>query len=196
MVINSVRQMTVEEYLAFELESEFKHEYIDGEIYPMTGGTLNHSAIMANTIGELRQLLKESNCQVHTSEMRVLVNSTRYVYPDLSVVCGAPATDHNTLTLLNPTLVAEVTSPSSEDYDRAGKRTYYQALPSLQIYLVIDQHEALVEAYLRHEGGWLLREYSDLDAVVPLPPLGCDLPLAEIYAGIYFDAAEASSAAE
>ena len=186
MVIDSVRQMTVEEYLAFELESEFKHEYIDGEIYPMTGGTLNHSAIMANTIGELRQLLKESNCQVHTSEMRVGVSPTRYVYPDLSVICNAPETDHNTMTLLNPTLVAEVTSPSSEDYDRTAKRTYYQALPSLQIYLVIDQHEALVEAYLRHEGGWLLREYSDLDAVVPLPALGCDLPLAEIYAGIDF----------
>ena len=186
MVIEDIRQMTVEEYFAFDEASEYKNEYIDGEVFPMTGGTLHHSAIMANTIGELWQRLKGSNCRLFSSAMRVRINPRRYLYPDLSVVCGAPSTDARAINLFNPTLVAEVTSPPTAYYDRGEKLRYYQSIPALQVILIIDQLEALIGAHLRHDGGWLPREFRGLGANVPLPALGCDLPLAEVYAGIDF----------
>ena len=184
MVVDSIRQMTVEEYFAFDEASEYKNEYIDGEVIPMTGGTIYHGIIMANASGELRHLLKGRDCRVISSDMRNRVSSTRYVYPDFSVVCGEPETDERAVTLWNPTLVAEVTSPSSLDYDRGDKLRYYQSIDSLQVYLVIDQHRVFVELYERQDAGWLRREFSDLDAVVPLPALDCEVPLAEIYHGV------------
>ena len=196
MIPERIQQMTVAEYLAFEEGSEIKHEYIDGELYPMTGGTLNHSTIMMNVGGALWQSLRGTDCQALSSDMRIKVSPSRYVYPDVSVVCGEPATEYKSLTLLNPTLVVEVTSPSSIDSDRVIKRDFYETISSVQAYLVIDQHRPLVELYTRAEGGWLLQRFSDLDAEVPLAPLNCDLPLADIYDGITFDAAEPSSAVE
>ena len=186
MAIDSIRQMTVEEYFAFDEASEIRYEYIDGEIIPMTGGTIYHGIIMANASGELRQLLKGSDCRVISSDMRNRVNPTRYVYPDFCVVCGRAATDERAVTLWNPALVGEVTSPSSIDRDRGEKRRFYQSIPSLRIYLVIDQQQPLVELYERQDAAWQSREYAGLDAIVPLLALNCRLPLAEIYAGISF----------
>ena len=194
MVTERILHMTVADYLAFEQESDIKHEYIDGEIYPMTGGTLTHSAISINTIIALGNRLSASTCQVHSSDMRIRVSPSRYVYPDLSVVCGEAATDDQSMTLLNPILIAEVTSPSSIDYDRVIKRDYYEMVRSIQAYLVIDQHRVLVELYMRREGGWFLQRFSDLDAAVPLAPLDCDLPLADIYHGIQFEEEDPASA--
>ena len=184
MAIDTIRQMTVEEYIAFDEATDIRYEYIDGEVIALTGGTLYHGLIMANASGELRQLLKGSDCRVISSDMRNRVNPTRYVYPDFSVVCGEPLTDERAVNLWNPTLVGEVTSPSSIDRDRGEKRRYYQSIASLQIYLVIDQHRVFVELYERQDDGWRRREYRDLDAMVPLRILDCDLPLAEIYAGV------------
>jgi len=186
MAIDSIRQMTVEEYFAFDEASEYKNEYIDGEVYPMMSGTIYHGIIIANASGALWQRLKGSDCRVISSDMRNRVNPTRYVYPDFSVVCGEPATDERAVTLWNPTLVAEVTSPSSIDTDRVVKRDYYATISSIQAYLEIDQHRVLVELYTRREDGWLLNRFSDLDAEVPLTPLECELPLTEIYEGISF----------
>ena len=106
MVTERIFHMTVADYLAFEEESDIKHEYIDGEICPMTGGTFRHAMIMMNIGGELRQRLKGTDCKVLSSDMRIRVSPSRYVYPDLSVVCGAPATDDQSMTLLNPILIA------------------------------------------------------------------------------------------
>ncbi len=184
MAIDSIRQMTVEEYFAFDEASEYKNEYIDGEVYPMTGGTFNHAAIMLNASGALWLRLKGSDCQVLTSAMRIRVSPTRYVYPDLSVVCGAPETDERSMNLFNPVLVAEVTSPSTIDYDRGGKLRHYQNIESLQVVLIIDQFQVLIEAHFRQAGGWHAQEFSSLDAIVPLPALDCELPLADIYDGI------------
>ncbi len=186
MAIDSIRQMTVEEYIAYDEATEIRYEYIDGEIIPVSGGTIHHGIIMANASGELRQLLKGSDCRVISSDMRNRINPTRYVYPDFCVVCGEAATDERAVTLWNPTLVGEVTSPSSIDRDRGEKQRYYQSIPSLQLYLVIDQHRVFVELYERQNDSWLRREYSDLDAIMRLSFLACDLPLAEIYAGIEF----------
>ncbi len=184
MAIDSIRQMTVEEYFAFDEASEYKNEYIDGELYPMTGGTLNHGAIIMKTGFALMRRLIGSDCQVFGGNVRNRVSPTRYLYPDISVVCGTPETDERSINLFNPVLIAEVTSPSSLDYDRGDKLRYYQSIASLRIYLVIDQQQPLVELYERHDDSWQTEEYAGLDAVIPLPALNCDLPLAEIYAGI------------
>ena len=186
MTIERIRQMTVEEYIAFDEATDIRYEYIDGEVIELTGGTLYHGLIMANAIGALWQLLKGSDCRVISSDMRNRVNPTRYLYPDFSVVCGEPMTDERAVNLWNPTLVGEVTSPSSIGRDRGEKLRFYQSIASLQMYLVIDQHQVYVELYERMDDGWHRREYCDLAATVPLRILNCDLPLAEIYAGIEF----------
>ena len=184
MAIDSIRQMTVEEYFAFDEASEYKNEYIDGEVYPMTGGTLDHGAIIMKTGFALMRRLIGSDCQVFGGNVRNRVSPTRYLYPDISVVCGTPETDERSINLFNPVLVAEVTSPSSLDYDRVDKLRYYQNIGSLWIYLLIDQQQPLIELYERQDDGWHSMEFSGLDAIVPLPALNCELPLAEIYAGI------------
>ena len=196
LIGEGVLQMSVAEYLAFEEDSEIKHEYIDGEAYPMTGGTLNHSRIAMNTAFGIRSRMNRSGCEVLNSDMRVRVSPTRYVYPDLSVVCGNAKTADNATNLLNPILVAEVTSPSTIDSDRVIKRDFYQTVQSIQAYLVIDQHRLLVELYTRQEDGWLLQRFADLDAVIPLTHLDCELPLADIYHGIQFEQEDPATAAE
>ena len=189
MVTNPRPNWTVEEYLVYEAGSEMKHEYIDGEIYAMTGGTGNHSEIKMNVAIAIGRQLDDSNCSLRDSDMRLKVSESRYVYPDLSAVCGKAAYDDSTTTLLNPILVEEVTSPSSVDYDRLAKRDYYYAVPSIQGYLIIDQHRVFAELYTRTPFGWLLQQFSDLDAVIPLEMLSCALPLAQVYRGILFEGA-------
>ncbi len=184
MAIDRIRQMTVEEYFAFDEASEYKNEYIDGEVYPMTGGTAYHAEIMLNVAFALQLRLRGGDFRFYSSAMRNSVSPTRYLYPDLSIVRGEPELDEGAINLFNPTLVAEVISPATAARDRGFKRKLYHSIPSLQVYLVIDQFRAQVEVDSRQDDRWRTQEYAGLDAVVPLPALDCDLPLAEIYAGI------------
>ena len=155
MVSERLRHWTVDEYLAYEAETEIKHEYIDGEIYPMTGGAGNHSSITINAAIAIGIQLRRSDCSLHSSDMRIKVGPSRYVYPDLSAVCGKPSyLDESSTTLLNPILVIEVTSPSSIERDRVIKREYYRSVESIEAYIVIDQHRVLAELYTRAEEGW------------------------------------------
>lgn len=182
-------RLTVAEYLALEAQSEIKHEYIDGELYAMTGGTDYHSRIAANVIITLGIQLSGSDCYVYTSDMRVKVDHARYVYPDVSVGCGqARHEDDGETSLLNPVVVFEVTSPSSRVRDHGLKRALYQRVPSIEAYLVIDQHAAHVDVNRRIAGEWRLTSYVGLDAAISLEALGCELPLAQIYQGIIIDA--------
>ncbi len=193
MVVDSVRQMSVEEFLDFVEDNEDRYEYIDGEAYPMIGGKLNHFVIITNIVGKIRSLLADRDCLVLTSGMLVKAGETRLVAPDVSVVCGEPETEADTRILLNPILVVEVTSPSSIDYDRVSKREYYGDAPSIQAYLVVDQHRVLVELYIRSETGWHLQSFQDQDAEVPLEALACRLPLRDIYQNIEFQDETASA---
>ncbi len=180
--------LTVEEYLAFEeAQLEDRHEYIDGEIFLMPGVTSNRSAINMNLAYALYARLLDTDCSLRDSAMQVRIDNTRYVYPDLSVVCGETRLGNNNRSLLNPIMTVEITSPSSMYYDRGQKRDFYASIPSLQVYLIVDQHRVYVEAYRRVEAGWQSREYSNIDDVIPLEPLGCDLPLADIYRNISFE---------
>ena len=184
MVTEKIRQMTVEEYFAFDEASEYKNEYIDGEVIPMTGGTANHAEIMYNVGFALGLRLRGGDFHFYSSAMRIGISPSRYLYPDLSVVSGEPELDDGAINLFNPTLVAEVISPATAHKDRGFKRDTYRNVPSLQVYLVIDQFKAHVEVDSRLDESWHTQEFAGLDAVIPLQALGCDLPLAEIYAGI------------
>ena len=180
---------TVEEYLAFEARSEFKHEYIDGVIYDMTGGTFHHSGIKVNITVELGIQLRNRNYFVCNSDMSVRVGAGRFVYPDVSVVRGQPELEDDDTTLLNPILTAEVLSPTTQDYDRSTKLRYYQALPSLQCCLIVEQFDMQVDAYFRVDDNWRHQRYNSSNDIIALPMLDCQLPLAEIYRGISFQSA-------
>jgi Uma2 family endonuclease len=183
-------RLTLAEYFALEAEGEIKHEYIDGEIYPMTGGTDKHSRIAANAIGAFFAQLSDSDCFVYASDMRIKASASRYLYPDLSIVCGeARHEDEGETSLLNPILVVEVTSPATINYDRGQKREFYQEMSSVQAYLIIDQRRIRAELHSRGKGDWLIQTFADLDDVIPLELIGCELPLAQVYRGISFSKA-------
>lgn len=185
--------LTPEDYLAFERQSETRSEYFDGEVYAMTGGTVAHSQIVGNTVIALGNKLRDKPCRVFPSDMRVKVQPTGlYTYPDVVVLCGrAQLEDRRKDTLLNPTVLIEVLSPSTADYDRTTKFAHYRTLESLSDYLLIAQAEPLVEHYQRQRNDqWLLTAYKALDAVVAVPSLGCDLLLADIYHKVEWSEAE------
>lgn len=178
---------TVEEYLAFERSSEERHEFIDGDIYMMSGASENHNLVALNTATSLNIQLRKRPCKVYMSDMRVGVPKGNYLYPDVVVVCGTPMfADKNVDTLLNPTLIIEVLSESTERYDRGRKFADYRTLPSLQEYILIAQDEAYVERYVRQDDAWLLREVRGLEATLELNAIGCTLALAEVYDKVTF----------
>jgi Uma2 family endonuclease len=173
-----------EEYLALERESEFKSEYLDGEIIAMTGASRQHNLISLNVGSELRQQLRGSPCEVYAGDMRVRVASARlYTYPDVVVACGEPRfEDEHVDTLLNPSLIVEVLSPSTELYDRGKKFRLYRTIDSLSEYLLVAQDECRVEQYARQKDGrWLLADYRSPDDSVELSSVGCRLALREVY---------------
>ena len=181
--------ITPEAYLASERAAEHKSEYLDGEIIPMSGASFRRTIIAANLLIALGKRLDDRPCTVHPSDLRVRVSPTGlYTYPDVVVVCDEPAFADSTFdTLLNPTLIVEVLSKSTEDYDRGGKFAHYRTLDSLQDYVLVAQDAPHAEHYARQpEGRWLLSETKDLNSEIELTSLGVRLPLAEIYRKVDF----------
>ena len=190
MAIQKERRMTVAEYLVWEERQECKHEYIDGEIIEMSGGTGEHSMIIGNIQGFLWNLLSFPQYTVHTSNLRVKFSRSRYVYPDLSVVRGESSYDDaSRLNLLNPVFVTEVTSPSSAIRDRMDKLDNYLNVPSIEAYLIVDQERPRADLYTRAQEGWHVRVFNQAEDVIPLLMLDCELPLEQVYRGIQFDPA-------
>jgi Uma2 family endonuclease len=190
---------SIAEYLRRERESLDKHEFRDGEIILMAGGSGDHSLIAANVIREIGNHLKGKPCRVYDSNLRIRVPGTvTYTYPDASIICGQREIDPNDSsgeTFTNPRAVVEVLSPATEAYDRGEKFELYRRIPSLEEYVLISQFTPRVEAYLRRpEGSWLLTPVSGLEGVVRLRSLEIDLPLSEIYAGITFASAPTTAA--
>jgi Uma2 family endonuclease len=182
--------ITPEEYLAFERKAENRNEYVNGEIFAMTGANREHSLIVANTSGELGQQLKRKPCEVYAAKMRVKAPAARsYVYPDVVVVCGDPQFEDGYLdTLLNPTLVVEVLSKSTESYNRLAKSAYYRTIESLTDYLLVAQEEYRVEQYVKQaDGRWLLSDVRSLENAIELEGIGCSLALRDLYDRIVID---------
>lgn len=180
--------MTPEEYLAFERIHEVKHEYVQGEIFAMTGASWNHNRIVANALASLHMQIRRGPCNICPSDMRVKSSPRNYHYPDVVVVCGDPQFEGNEFdTLLNPTVIIEVLSPSTEAYDRGKKFEFYRALPSLQEYLLIAQDRVSIDHYVRREGQWWLTSANRLEDTITLPSIDCTLALADVYEKIAFD---------
>lgn len=188
MSAGSQQTMSVEDYLAFERASEEKHEYLNGEIFLMSGASPNHNLVFGNTYASLHAQLRQRPCIVFPSDQRVRVRDTGlYTYPDISAICGEPQFDNDTL--LNPTLIVEVLSPSTESYDRGRKFQHYRALESLQEYVLIAQDDSThIERYLRQPNNeWLLADATGLDASITLSSIGCTLALADVYEKVTFE---------
>lgn len=178
--------LTPEEYIIFEREAEFKSEYRNGQIIMMPGASREHVLIAGNIFGELYIQLLERTSEVYVNDMRVKVSdSGLYTYPDVIVVCDEPRfEDGHFDTLLNPTVIVEVLSPSTEDYDRRGKFYSYQTLESLQEYILVSRYDVRVEQYIRQDENWKLMEYHSLDNVMINASIECQLALRAIYAKV------------
>ena len=186
-----VKRHTPQEYYALEREAEYKSDYYQGEIFAMAGGSANHSLITANVGREVGNRLKGKPCKVYESNLRLKITATGLrCYPDVSVYCGKlqfDPEDSASETATNPTLLVEVLSKSTEGYDRGLKAENYRQIESLRVYVLVSQVKAHVEIFERQGNGpWLLRDANGLDAVLKLPAIDIDLPLAEVYAGVEF----------
>lgn len=184
------RYFTPEEYLALEAKADYKSQYVAGEIFAMAGAQPWHIEITDNIAGELRNLFRGRPSKSYSTEMRVRVKiGELWTYPDVSALCGKPIfdTSANPNSLLNPQVIFEVLSPSTELFDRGDKFARYRRLESLSDYVLVSSEQVRVEHYVRQDGGsWTLTEYDQLSQRVPLRVLDCELPLEEIYLQVTF----------
>ena len=186
-------RLTAEQYLEIERKAEFKSEYYRGEMFAMSGARAPHVTIVFNVSGELRTQLRGRQCNGYSNDMRVQVADTGlYTYPDMVVVCGEPAfLDEKRDTLLNPTVVIEVLSESTEAYDRGKKFELYRSLESLAEYVLISSLEVSVERYTRQsDGSWNYSARTKLDESIDLKSIDCQLRLADLYERVAFAPAE------
>ncbi|HKC65576.1 MAG TPA: Uma2 family endonuclease [Pyrinomonadaceae bacterium] len=181
--------LTPEEYLAIERKAEYKSEYLAGEMFAMVSANREHNLIAVNIAAELGQQLRDKPYESYISNMRVKASvNDLYLYPNIVVACDPKFDDDYFDTLLNPTLIVEVLSPSTASYDRIKKFGYYRRISSLAEYLLISQDEYKVEQYVKQaDGRWLLSDISSLEGVIELASIQCTLRLADIYAKVELD---------
>ena len=180
--------ISAEDYLTHERSALSKSEFHDGQIIAMTGSSRKHNVIALNIAADLRSQLKKRPCETYINDMRVkALNANNYYYPDIAVVCGTPqfAEDAYMDTLLNPSVIIEVLSPSTEAYDRGEKFARYRKIDSLQAYVLVAQDQVMIERYERLGDVWQLTETVDLNGSVNLACIGCTLSLAEIYDKVF-----------
>lgn len=187
MATEPTPRFTPEEYLARERRAEGRSEYLNGEVFAMTGASRRHNRIVLNVASSLDRQLKEKGCEVFASDMRVRIPAVDlYTYPDVAVACGEPRFEDDELdTLVNPVLIVEVLSKTTENYDRGTKFAQYRSLPSLSEYLLISQDRAHVEHFVRESDHWVLTETDDLAKTLELPPIGCTLALSDVYDRVF-----------
>lgn len=181
--------LTPEEYLEIERAAERKSEYYNGQMYAMAGASPRHVLIVSDLVIAFGVRLRNKPSRLYSTDLRVRITRDGfYAYPDVVVICGDPLfADQRKDTALNPLLIVEVLSPSTQDYDRGQKFEFYRALPTLMEYLTVGQDRPHVEDHTRQSEGWLLTEYSDLSQTVHLASLNVSVPLSEIYDKVEFD---------
>ncbi len=187
MATQSVPKITEDDYLRLDRAAEYRSEFVDGEMFAMSGGSARHALIPTNWGAELTVQLRGRNCRLFSSDLRVRISARgAYVYPDLSVVCGEPQIHQGETDILtNPKVIVEVLSPSTADYDRGKKFELYREIPSLDEYVLTHQDTPHVEHYARQpDSSWIFREYRGLESSIELRSIGCKVQLAEIYAGV------------
>jgi len=176
--------LTPEQYLEIERQAERKSEYYQGEMFAMAGAREAHNLISLNAGANLHARLRSLPCRTYVSDMRVRVSATGlYTYPDVVVVCGEPRfLDDRRDTLLNPTLIIEVLSPSTEAYDRGKKFEHYRSIESLRQYLMVSSERVQADLYTRQTGGqWLLTPLERMEDAIDLQSAGCSIGVADLY---------------
>ena len=183
------RQYTPEEYLQLEEQAEYKNEYHNGEISPMTGGTTNHNEIAGNFYANLKFGLRQQDYRVYIGDVRLWIPRHRiYTYPDVMVIKGEPIyADQGTTTVTNPILIAEVLSKSTQNYDQGDKFTYYRSIPEMEEYILISQQQYHLMQYAKTSANkWLLSEYEEKNSLIKLNAIAFELELSDIYTGVDF----------
>lgn len=191
--------VTPAEYLRRERAAETKSEYVNGQIYAMSGASRQHNRITVNVTALLHTQLQRSPCEAFANDMRVKVSAeSMYTYPDLAVVCGEAKFEDTALdTLLNPTLIIEVLSDSTEKYDRGKKFAYYQRIESLREYVLISQDTPRIESFTRlPDNRWVLTTVEVQEEAISLASIGCSLPLSDVYARVEFEKEAANEPSE
>ncbi len=184
------RYYSTEEYLALEEAAEDKSEYIDGEIFPMAGGSTNHNRIAGNFYAALNFAFKHEDYDVFMSDVRLWIPKRRiYTYPDVMLVAGKPEYYNNrTDTITNPQLIIEVLSPSTKGYDKSKKFEGYRTIPTFQEYLLIDQTRIYIEHYQKTDDKrWLFSDYDESDVTIRLASVSLEIPISDIYNKVNFE---------
>ncbi len=187
MMQTQPRHYTQEEYLALEAEADYKSEYRNGEIVPMTGGTTNHNELALSFAVALKLHLRGQHYKVYIGDVRLWIPTYRlYTYPDVMVVQGAPLySGASKTTVMNPRLIVEVLSPSTQNYDQGDKFRAYRSISDMQEYILIDQSQPQVMQHSKtKEGQWLLTEYQGSTAILTLTSLAFQISLADLYEGV------------
>lgn len=196
MQVTEQRTYSSEEYLALEETADYKSEYIDGQIFPMAGGSTNHNQITGNLYAELNFAFKKLDYRVFMSDVRLWIPQKRiYTYPDVMVVVGEPEYFNNrTDTITNPKIIVEVLSGSTKGYDQGSKFEAYRTIPTFAEYLLIDQTKIYVEQYSKTANKrWSLREYDAEDIVITLASVEFQISLTDMYSKVKFDIADSES---
>lgn len=184
--------ISIEEYLLMEEDSEIKHEYYRGEVFAMAGGTIAHNRIVRNVLTSLDNFLNGKDCEVFPSDLKIHIEAnTLFTYPDISIVCEKLErwNDRND-TITNPTVIIEVLSKKTRNYDRGEKFKLYRRLPSLKEYILVSSMEISVERFTKQETGvWNFREITNPDELVSIETIGFSIPIKEFYRNVIFEEA-------
>ncbi|WP_071191512.1 Uma2 family endonuclease [Trichormus sp. NMC-1] len=183
------RYYTPEEYLELEEKAEYKSEYRDGDIVPMTGGTTNHNKIAGNFYAYLKFALKKKNYDVYIGDVRLWIPRYRqYTYPDVMVIQGEPIyTGANTTTVMNPLLIAEVSSKSTSNYDQSDKFLYYRSIPEFKEYILINQYQYHVMQYVKTDDSkWIFTEYESESDIFKLQTVDFQIAFNDLYEQVNF----------
>ncbi len=177
---------TIQEYLEMEKVDVIKHEYYKGEIFAMSGASPRHNIISVNILTSLANVLKGKTCRPYGSDMRINIpENSLFTYPDISIICGdVISSNEDGETATQPTIIIEILSPSTRNYDRGEKFMLYRAIPTLKEYLLIDSESVHAEHFaINKDGLWQLKEYSEVSQKISFETLGVDLLLQDIYEG-------------
>lgn len=178
----AIDRISAEDYLSLDRQAELRHEFVDGQLIAMTGGSFAHGLVTANVSRALGNALEHAPCVVVSSDVRVRVDDGLYAYPDVTVVCGEPELDaEHRDTLRNPTALFEVLSPSTEAFDRGEKFRRYQRIASLRHYALVSQEPSRIELFTRQGDFWVYRSVTAPDGWVELEALGCRIALDAVY---------------
>jgi Uma2 family endonuclease len=191
LIVTAVQKpkLTSAEYLVIERKAPFRSEYLNGEMFAMAGASFAHTRIATNLVVALGERFKGGPCYTLSHDMRVKVTRTGlYTYPDVIILCGPPELEDAELDiLLNPRVIIEVLSDSTEGYDRGAKFEHYKQVASLQEYVLVSQDEPTCDRYVRGpDETWLNKTFAGLDGVLAFESVSASVPLSEIYAGVTF----------